>query len=700
MVRESAACDVTVALAGQPNVGKSTLFNVLTGENVRVSNWAGTTVEKKTGFRAHRGRRICFVDLPGVYGLSTLTIDEKVARSYLLSGEADVILVLVDSTAPERTIYLALQILELTPRVVIAFTKSDLAHSMGIHIHVDKLVSRIGVPIVMVSAIGGEGIEELLDTLIDVAEGRRGRSEVLRIDYNGLEPYIAEVEKLLSGVAGLEGYPSRWLALRLLEGDQELAGVLEKSAGGVLAEVEKLREEARRILGRGIEEVVASSRYRFADTLFKDAIARVRVAAGPSIVDRIFEKPVVGPLAALATLFSVFLAAFTINTGFPLNVIADLLGAPRLAEALETYSLSGLLGLLFEKLADSVRAWLEPSSPGLASLIADGVIGGVGTVLLFTPLIIVIAAFMAVIEDSGLGPRIAIALHSFFNRFGLSGRSAYPMFICFGCNVPGILASRTAIDTAERMEVILSAAFIPCQARLVVALYAVTALLTSSIAQAAALISVYAVGIAVFLVSSLALRRLVFKVREPPELLMEVPPIHSPNPKVVWWLTWDTTKHFLKKAAIVIFLLSVVSWGLLNYGPPGQVEDVAQSYAAHIGSMLAPLLTALYRLNPESAWKVGFALINGFVAKEGLISAIAIMTGTAEEKAFAALGVNNAQGLALLLFFMLYVPCLATVAVIYQETRSWKWTLFSIAYMIIVATIVSEIAYLTLSLLL
>ena len=697
MGKEVEGCDIVVAVAGQPNVGKSTLFNVLTGQSVRVSNWAGTTVEKKTGMRVHRGRRICFVDLPGIYGLSALSIDEKVARSYLLSGEAHAVLVLVDSTAPERTIYLALQVLELVPRAVVALTKSDLAHGMGIHIHVDKLESKLGVPVIATSAIQGTGIDEMLDALIDVAEGRRGRGTTLRIAYDGLEPYIAEVEKLVSGIPELGRYPSRWLALRLLEGDPELEEVVRKAGGGeVLEKIRRLREEARRALGRSPEEVAASSRYRFADELLRDVVVRVEVRAGPSIVDRVFEKPIVGPLAAAATIFSVFLVAFIVNTGFPLNVIADLAGAPEVAEALESYSLSGLLGMLFDWLAEGVRAWLGPSSPALASLLADGVIGGVGAVLSFLPLIMIVAAFMAAVEDSGLGPRIAMALHGFFSRFGLSGKSAYPMFISLGCNVPGVLGSRVAIDTAERMEVVLSVPFVPCQARLVVALFAVSAFLADPGSRAAALTTVYVVGLLVFLLSSLFLRRVVFRVSEPPELLIEVPPLHSPNLKVVWWITWDTTKHFLRKAGIVIFGLSIVTWALLSYGPTGPVEDVEHSYAAILGAALAPVLTPLFGLSPDSAWKVGFALINGFVAKEGLVSAIAIMAGVSEESAFAALGLNTAQGLALLLFLMLYVPCLATLAMIYQETRSWKWTLFSIAYMLFVATVVSEVAYLAL----
>ena len=687
-------CDLVVAVAGQPNVGKSTLFNVLTGERVRVSNWSGTTVEKKVGTREIRGRKVCFVDLPGIYGLSALTLDEKIARRYLLSGNADAVLVLIDSTAPERTIYLAIQVLELTPKVVIALTKSDLAHSQGIHIHVDKLEAKLGVPVVSVSAIKGSGLRELVDALIDVAEGRRVRRDVIRIKYDGIESYINELESDIAACKGLSSYPKRWLALRLLEGDEDV-GKLVRAAGAehIANKAMKYREEIKRIFSKLPEEIIASSRYEYTDSLLKDVVVRVHVTAGISYLDKLFQIPIIGPVASAIIIFLVFIIAFIINLGFPLNVIADLAGASHIAEAIETYSLSGLLTALFDYVAELVRNALTPVSELFASLIADGVVGGVGAVLSFFPLIFTISAIMAVIEDSGLGPRIALALHNFFSKFGLSGKAAYPMFISMGCNVPGVMGSRVAVDEAERLQMVLSLPYILCQARLIVLLFAVSAFFTSPLQQAGAVVLTYVVSIVVFLLSSLALRYVIFKIREPPELLIEIPPLHKPNIRVVWWLAWDSAKHFLKKAGIIIFALSVITWLLLSYGPNGPAANPSESYAAIAGATLAPALSLLYGLDHDTSWRIGFALINGFIAKEGLISAIAVMQGVSEEAVFSTLNLTLVQGIAILLFLMLYVPCLATVAVIYQETKSLKWTVFSIIYMVAVATVVSVAAY-------
>jgi len=687
-------CDIVVAVAGQPNVGKSTLFNVLTGESVRVSNWSGTTVEKKVGVREVKGRKVCFVDLPGIYGLSALTLDEKVARDYLLAGNADVVLVLVDSTAPERTIYLAIQILELTPKVVIALTKSDLAHSQGLHIHTDKLEAKLGVPVISVSAIKGSGLRELINALLDVAEGKRVRRDIIKIKYNGIETYLSELEEDIEASRVLSSYPKRWLALRLLEGDEDIAELLKKlGAEHVVEKALRYREEIKRILNRSPEEIIASSRYEFADSLLKDVVVRVHVAARISYLDRIFQIPILGPVISALTIFSVFVIAFIINLGFPLNIIADFAGAPHIAEIVENYSLSGLLTALFVYIGDVVREAISPASEVLASLVADGIIGGVGAVLSFFPLILTISAIMATIEDSGLGPRIALALHNFFSKFGLSGKAAYPMFISLGCNVPGIMGSRVAVDEAERLEMVVSLPYILCQARLIVLLFAATAFFTSPIFQAGTVTLAYVVSIAVFLLSSLFLRRVVFRTKEPPELLIEIPPLHKPNAKVVWWLAWDSAKHFLKKAGIIIFALSIVTWLMLAYGPHGPTSDPSESYAALAGAAVAPGLSALYGLDYDTSWRIGFALINGFIAKEGLVSAIAIMQGVSEEEAFRTLNLTPAQGIAILLFLMLYVPCLATVAVIYQETKSLKWTAFSIVYMVSVATLVSVLAY-------
>jgi ferrous iron transport protein B len=692
-------CDVLIALAGNPNVGKSTLFNVLTGETAHVGNWPGVTVELKEGLRIYNGKRLCFVDLPGTYGISATSLEEVITREFIISERPDIVAVLVDSTAPERTIYLALQILELTPNVVIVFTKVDEAHSSGVHIHFDKLEQDLGVPVVPVSALKGEGVRELLETLADFKR-RAKRSEPLKIDYNGLEYFIGEIERIISKSKALSSYPRRWAAVRLLEGDDRLEDVLAKSGErDILKEVERVRQAAINSVSKDLAGMMMKLRFEYADSLLKKTVVRSEVRR-PTDHD-IFQRPIIGPLLSLTLLFLVFLTIFAINTGFPLNVIADLLGRSDIAEAVENYSISGLLDTAFTVLADMVSSNLSTVAPHwLVSLLADGIISGLGAVLSFFPLIFMVFLFLAALEDSGLAPRMATSFHSLFAKFGLSGRAIYPYLISLGCNVPGVMASRASLDDAERYEVILSAPFIPCQARLVVALAFATAITTSPILQAGIIVMVYGVGIFAALLTALLVRRVYFKTKEPPELILELPPLHKPKAKVVWWLTWDNTKHFLRKAGLIIFSLSIVVWALLYTGPQGYLPDTygsdffQYSYAAIIGKAIAPALTP-FGFTFDQGWRVGFALFNGFIAKEVVLSSIQMLYGQEVDPVAAIrhLGLTPTQMLALLVFIMLYVPCMATVAVMYQESKKVSLTLASIAYMIGVAYVTSLLIY-------
>jgi len=720
----SSGCDVTVALAGNPNVGKSTLFNVLTGETAHVGNWPGVTVELKEGIREHRGSKICFVDLPGTYGISATSMEEVIAREFIISGQPDIVAVLVDSTAPERTIYLAVQIMELVPNVLIVLTKYDEAHAKGVHIHVDKLEEYLGVPVVPVSAITGEGIRELLDAIVDFRK-RLKRTEPLRIDYGGLEYFIREAQAVLEGseflkklpitcrycpVKGkheaegseaLKIFPSRWAAIMLLEGDPRLEEMLrEAGEKEVLQKIGRLRESARRIIGKDLTEYVIKTRFDFVDSIIRKVVVRSEIKAGGDAGD-IFQRPVVGALASFGLIFAVFLAVFSINTGFPLNIIMDFLGRPDLAEAIEAFSISGLVGDGFTALANAAAWALEPYAPEwFVSLLADGIITGIGSVLSFFPLILMVFLFLAALEDSGLAPRMAVSFHNFFSKFGLSGRAIYPFVVSLGCNVPGVMASRTSLDDEERVELVLSVPFIPCQARLVVALAFSLALFTSPFLQAGTIFLVYLIGILVALLTSVAVRRLYFKKREPPELLIEIPPIHKPKLKVVWWLTWDNTKHFLRKAGVIIFTFSIIVWALLYLGPTGYLPEqhpenfFEYSYAAIIGRWIAPIL-APFGLNADQGWRVGFSLLNGFVAKEVVLDSLAVLYGGNVDPVAAIqyLGLTPAQGLAILVMIMLYLPCIATLAVMYQELRKGKLVLLALLYMLGVAYLVSLIVY-------
>lgn len=698
--RAPEGCDILVAVAGQPNVGKSTLFNVLTGGRARVANWPGVTVEREVGTVRYGGRRVCLVDLPGTYGLSASSADELVAREFVVKEAPDVVVVLADATAPERTMLLPVQVLELTGRVVVALTKADMAHPHGIHINVDKLSASLGVPVVLVSAVSGEGLSELLECVVRVAEGPPRRP--IRVDYGPLERYVSEVERLVGSSKALSGYPPRWAALRLLEGDEALERALrEGGEGWVLERVAEIRAEASKALGREPADVIVARRFAFIDKLLEGAVVR---AEGRwrrlEVLDRVFVRPLLGPVASLAILFLVFLTAFTVNLGFPLNVALSGLGFERAASLLEEYSLSGLLEGAFSRLAEGVReVLLGAGAPGwLAALLSDGVIPGVGAVLSFLPLVTTAFFLLAVLEDSGIAPRIAVALNSLFSRFWLTGRAVYPFMVSLGCNVPGVLTARSTPDKRERVATVLASPFIPCQARLVVLLAFASVLFKSAVSQALAVVSAYAVALLAALATAYLYSRL-SKGEERPELVLEIPPLHAPSLRVVWWLTWGNARHFLRKAGTVIFALSVVTWFLLYTGPGGFDVPPEESYGAAVGRFLAGFVE-LYGLEHEAAWKVAFGVLHGFVAKEAFLEALALLSpGEDLGSAIAGLGMGPSQAIGFLLFFTLYVPCLATVAVVARELGSLKLTLALVAYMVAIASLVGSAAYAVLSLL-
>lgn len=658
------------------------------------------TVELKLGIREYEGRRICFVDLPGTYGISGTSLEEVVTREFIVSSEPDVVMVLVDSTAPERTLYLAIQVLELTPNVVLVFTKTDEAHPRGIHIHYDKLEEYLGVPVIPVSALKGEGIRDLLEALLNY-KSRVKRSEPLTIDYGPLEYFIREIASLIEEGGALRQYPSRWVAIRLLEGDMRIEDLLKlEGKEALLKRVWSVIDSARRVLGSDLTELAIRQRFAFVDSLVRRVVVRTRVEGGSSL-EKVLRRPLAGLLFSTALTLGAFLLIFSVNTGFPLNILLELIGQGGLAEAVSTYSLSGIVSMGFNELSSLAGSGLSAvNAPHwFVSLVADGIIPGVGSVLSFFPLILMVFLFLAMLEDSGLMPRMAVAFHPTLSRFGLSGRAVYPLVISVGCNVPGVMTSRTSLDDVERRELIFSVPFIPCQARLVVGLAFAMALFKSAVMQAVAVVFIYALGIAVALLTAIVIRRAIYGVREPPELIMELPPIHKPKAKVVWWLTWDNTKHFLRKAGLIIFSLSIVVWALLYTGPEGYLPDVygenffQHSFAAIIGNAVAPALTP-FGLNYTQAWKIGFALVNGFVAKEVVLDSLSVLHGGANPiAAIRALGLNVAQGLGILAFITLYLPCLATLAVMYQESKSLRKTLTSLMYMMGLAYIVALLVY-------
>jgi len=679
-----------VAVLGNPNVGKSTLFTALTHRISHIANWPGTTVEYKEAVLSLGEEEVTLVDLPGIYTLSGTSVEEAIARDYLLKGGWDALMILVDSLSPERTLYLAVHALEFTGRALIVLTKWDAAHGKGVHIHVDRLERILGVPVVAVSAVTGEGVYELRRRLRELLEAPAG-GQPLRVDYGQLEPAIAELAEALES-RGL-GLPARWLAIKLLEGDEHIEGIVGEE---VAAKARELRETLARVIGRDPSEVIISTRFSFVDRLCREIVVRRSVAARLGPVERVLLTPLGAPIS-LAVLLCLYMAAFTINTGFPLNIILGAAGMAELAEALESYTLSGLLSAAFDALAAAVAA--SPAPEPLKSALARGIVPGLGSVLSLYPLILTTVFILALLEDSGVGPYMAVSLHRLFRHLGLSGRAVYPVLIALGCNVPAVTASRTSLEEVERRQLIFSVPIIPCQAALIVVIAIVSAHFQSPLTRAAALVTVYAAAFALLALTSRAVRRLA-GIRDKPELVLELPPLHKPSLKVLWWISWDYSKHFLKKAGGIIFAAATLIWLLVGYGPQGLAASPQDSFAYMAGRLIAPLLYPL-GIRGGAAASLGFALLAGLVAKEVFLSSLAMLAGTADPvEAIRALGLSKGQAVAVGMMTALYTPCVATIAEIYRESGSARWTALYLLYVLASSYLVSLLAGLAAGLLL
>lgn len=670
--------EILVALAGSPNVGKSTLFNRITGGNVHVANWAGVTLQRYEGSVSYSGRRLRIVDLPGTYSLSARDLGEKVALDFIINERPDVLVIVVDATELKKSLYLAVEAMELYEKVVIALNMIDAADRRGIHINFDGLERGLGVPVVPISALKGIGIGKLMRAILEVAEGRAGRKEPLRVDYDGLERYIAKLSGLDHG-----NYPARWAALK----------VLERSLPPKDQEAESICEEARRDLAIDPLSLIIASRHEFVDKIVRENVKRVKVS-GPSLeerLDKLILHPLFGPIVSIFLISSAFFIIFTVNTGFPFNILLRALGMEEASEVIESYSLVGLLGSLFEMLAGASADFL--SSIGLDPLwvrfISEGVIGSLGALLSFVPILILTYIVLGALEDSGLFPRAATVLDSIFRKFGLSGRAFFPASIGIGCNVPGIIATRGMEDERERIVVGISEPFIPCQARLVVLLAISLAAFPSPLIQASLMLSIYMLGVLIFLLSSKLLRT-IMGWREPTELLMELPPYHRPSLRVIWWYSKANVIHFLKKAGLIILFMSSLTWLILNIGPSGYVEDPSHSFAFMLGNALTPILS----LAGLGDWRYALALEVGFIAKEGILSTFSQLAGSPDPvSAIRYMGITPLKGISLALIMSFYVPCLATISTMLSELRKLKYVALAVILELSVSFILASISY-------
>ncbi|MEM4696521.1 MAG: ferrous iron transport protein B [Desulfurococcaceae archaeon] len=687
---------IRVALIGQPNVGKSSLFNVLVRGHVHVSNWPGTTVELHRGTVNYRNYVLEITDTPGVYGLRSVTLEERITcRNVFLHGY-DVYVVLVDSTAPERTLNLAVELLELTRKVVVVFTKIDESHRLGIHINYEGLSRELGVPVIPVSVKTEFGIRELFDKIIDVFNTSHSPKKTLNVDYIELNDLINEATKILEnyGSDSLGRLSSRGIVIKLFEGEDCVEELLKNRVKPEdWSKLLEIRERAEKLVDEDLLSTMRFYRRGFSLDLAKKYVVRTKVNVDKDTgLLRLFYNPIIGSFLGLTIYLSILTLIFTINTGFPLTTLLQIFGAEHLASIIENLTIVGLIDRFVE--ASSTLLVNLIGNKLITKFVTEAVIVGLGTILLFTPLILLVSIASAILEDSGLAPRLAIGLHTILSRFGLSGHATLPIILGFGCNVPSILSTRTLVNSYERLRLLITLSFIPCQARLIVFLATASAL--GSPYGLILVILSYTIALTIFIIINWVLFRISILKGEVyiPDILLEIPPVHKPLAKVVWWNAWSNTKHFLIKAGFIIFTVSVINWFILNYSPSlNLIDNPDASIGAWVARYLSPILKPI-GIHGDNSWIPALALITGFIAKEIYLVTLLTSTGSTDlSSAFQTIGLGLPEIYALTVIVTLYTPCLATVATIYNESRSIKLTLATTALTILVAYLTGLITY-------
>jgi len=649
-VLDSEERDVLVALAGQPNVGKSTLFNVLTGLHQHVGNWPGKTVERKEGAFSSAGKTYRVVDLPGTYSLTANSAEEVIAREFIIRERPDVVVVLVDAAVLERSLYLVAELLPLPAPVIIALNMMDVAEQEGVHIEPRVLEAALGVPVVPMVATRNQGVEELRNTIEDVVQAEYDYSPTIPRIREDHQEILRSVEQIIEGFVPAP-YPQGWVALKLLEGDREITNMMAKSLPAD-------REQALNELVRQHDDAlvaVASGRYEWIGRMIRAALTRPKTGR-IGLTERL-DRWATHPVWGLGILAGILGLAFwlTYAVGTPLQ------------ELLDTYVVGQLAAL--------ARAILVGAPSWLADLVADGVIGGVGAVLTFLPILLIFFAVIAVLEDVGYLARAAYVMDRFMHLMGLHGKSFLPLFLGFGCNVPAVLGCRVIESKRARLLTILLAPLVPCTARMTVIAFLAPAFFGS----AATLVSwgMILLALTVLVVSGVLINQFLFH-GERAAFVMELPLYHLPNRRTIALRVWQRTISFVRKAGTVILAVSVVVWALSTL-PGGEIET---SYLAQVGRFLEPLGRLM-----GFDWRLTVALLTSFIAKENIIATLGVLFSASEGAGLAStLGATFSAptALAFLTVQMLFIPCLATVAVVRQET-SWKWTFFDLAFLLIIS---------------
>ena len=665
---------IKIALAGNPNCGKTTLFNALTGSNQFVGNWPGVTVEKKEGkLKGHKD--VTIMDLPGIYSLSPYTLEEVVARNYLINERPDAILNIVDGTNIERNLYLSTQIMELGIPVIMAVNMMDIVEKNGDKIHIDKLAKKLGCEVVTISALKGTGIKEAADKAVQIAQKKGAAVPVHEFDKD-VEAVIRTVESKLG--SDIVNEQKRFFAIKLLEKDDKITEQM-KSVPDVSAEIKQLEDK----FDDDTESIITNERYVYISSIIGDCVTKNKKNAMTTSdkIDRIVTNRWLAlPIFAVVMWVVYYVSVTTVGT-FVTDWTNDVLFGEIIPPAIEN-----LLNAIH--CAD----WLQ-------GLILDGIVAGVGAVLGFVPQMLVLFLFLAFLESCGYMARVAFIMDRIFRKFGLSGKSFIPMLIGSGCGVPGIMASRTIENDRDRKMTIMTTTFVPCGAKL-----PIIALIAGALFNGASWVapSAYFVGIAAIICSGIILKKTKLFAGDPAPFVMELPAYHWPTVSNVLRSMWERGWSFIKKAGTMILMSTIVLWFLMNFGWVDgsfgmlEAEQLNDSILASIGSVIAPLFAPL----GWGDWKMAVAAVSGLIAKENVVGTFGILFGfgeVAEDGAEIwgqlAGSLSTVAAYSFLVFNLLCAPCFAAMGAIKREMNNTKWFFTAIGYQTLLAYVVSLCIY-------
>ncbi|MBS5216449.1 MAG: ferrous iron transport protein B [Clostridiales bacterium] len=670
--------DLTIGFIGNPNCGKTTLFNAYTGANLKVANWPGVTVEKVEGAMKYHDHEYKLVDLPGTYSLTSYTMEEQVSRQFILSDEVDVIIDVADASSLERNLYLTLQLLELGKPVILALNMMDIVEKRGMEIDLHRLPEMLGIPVIPVSARKRTG----LDILIHAAEHHKNitkpemlqhnHSDSTRHKHNHHEDYAMvysdEIEDKIDQImdALMVRYPDiknfRWHAIKLLEQDTEIT--------------QKYPVDLPDVLDKSYESELINQKYDFIEEIIEEVLVnKSKKAASTDKIDRVLTHSFWGIPVFLCVMAAVFFLTFTIGDWLKGYI------------ELFMENVSGWVAVLF--------AQMQVNST-ITSLVTDGIIAGVGGMLTFLPNIFILFLALAILEDSGYMARVAYVMDGIMGRLGLSGRAFIPMILGFGCTVPALMASRALENPRDRYKIMLITPFMSCSARLPIYIL-FSQMFFGKYAMLAAY-SMYVIGLLIAILVAYVLH-LIDKKENENLLLIELPEYKAPSARTVAIYVWEKVKDFLTKAGTTIFIASIVMWFLLNFVPSGYTSDMRNSFGAVIGKWIVPFFAPL----GLGYWQIAVALIAGISAKEVVVSSCAVLFGISNLNSAAGMasltellggmgfGILNAY--TLMIFCLLYIPCAATLVTIKKEMHGWKWAIRAALFQLSMAWIVSFAVY-------